>query len=79
MKGSLKALKKILIFIFGVFVVVLGVILLPLPGPGLLVIIAGLVILSTEFEWAQRYLHTAKKRMRDIYEKAKRKRRDHDK
>lgn len=32
----------------------LGVIMLPLPGPGTLILIGGLAILATEFAWAQR-------------------------
>ena len=38
----------------GGIVTALGVILLPLPGPGALVLIGGLAILGTEFAWAQR-------------------------
>lgn len=44
----------------GVAVVVLGIILLPLPGPGWLIIFAGLGILATEFEWAARLLNRAR-------------------
>jgi hypothetical protein len=39
-----------------------GVALLVLPGPGLLVIIAGLVLLAREFVWAERALDEAKRR-----------------
>ncbi|MBW3569167.1 PGPGW domain-containing protein [Candidatus Parcubacteria bacterium] len=73
MNHSLKALKKILIAIFGVFVIIIGIILLPLPGPGMLVIVAGLLILSTEFDWAKTHLHNAKKRLNDVYKKTKNK------
>lgn len=38
----------------GGLVTALGVILLPLPGPGLLVLLGGLAVLGTEFAWAQR-------------------------
>lgn len=51
--------KKVLILIVGVTVVLAGIALLALPGPGMLVIIVGLLILSTEFEWAQRWLDYA--------------------
>jgi hypothetical protein len=36
--------------------------MLVLPGPGLLVIVAGLGILSSEYVWAQRMLATAKRK-----------------
>ena len=34
--------------------------LLPLPGPGWLIIFAGLAVLASEFEWAQRLLRYAR-------------------
>jgi uncharacterized protein (TIGR02611 family) len=40
----------------GTGVVIVGVVLLPLPGPGWLIIFLGLGILATEFEWARRLL-----------------------
>jgi uncharacterized protein (TIGR02611 family) len=42
--------------ILGVAVIVGGVILLPLPGPGWLIIFAGLGLLATEYVWASRLL-----------------------
>jgi uncharacterized protein (TIGR02611 family) len=39
-----------------------GVVLLVLPGPGWLLIFAGLAILSTEYVWARRLLMTAKRK-----------------
>ncbi len=50
--------------IAGFGLVIVGIILaLPLvPGPGALVIIAGLAVLATEFEWAERWLHRARRR-----------------
>lgn len=44
----------------GGVVLVAGIIMIPYPGPGWLVVFAGLGILSTEFEWASRVLHFAK-------------------
>ena len=38
----------------GLLVIVAGIILLPLPGPGWLIIFAGLAIWSLEFHWARR-------------------------
>ena len=41
-------------------VVVLGFVLIPCPGPGWLIVFAGLAILATEFEWARRLLTFAR-------------------
>ncbi|MFI5953774.1 TIGR02611 family protein [Cryptosporangium sp. NPDC051539] len=48
---------RVFVAVFGALVVVLGLIMVPAPGPGWLVVIAGLGILSTEFSWARRLLH----------------------
>jgi uncharacterized protein (TIGR02611 family) len=48
---------RIIVGFVGVLVVVIGLILVPLPGQGWLVVILGLAILASEFEWAQRLLH----------------------
>jgi uncharacterized protein (TIGR02611 family) len=42
-----------------------GIAMLVLPGPGLLVIIAGLAVLAREFVWAERALERAKARAKD--------------
>ena len=49
--------------------VLIGVAMLVLPGPGILVIAAGLAILATEFLWARHALRKAK----DVVAKARRK------
>lgn len=48
--------KRVLVFIVGVAVLLAGVAMLALPGPGVVVIIVGLVILATEFTWAEKAL-----------------------
>ena len=40
----------------------LGIVLIPYPGPGWLVVFAGLAILATEFAWAGRVLKYARAR-----------------
>lgn len=42
--------------IVGVAAIAGGIILLPLPGPGWLIIFAGLGVLGTEYAWAKRLL-----------------------
>jgi uncharacterized protein (TIGR02611 family) len=54
--------KRIAVTIAGGFVVLVGIAMLVLPGPGILVIIAGLAILATEYVWAERLLKMAKER-----------------
>ncbi len=53
-------LRKSAVLTLGIIVVVIGVALLVLPGPGVLVIAAGLGILSIEFPWAKRLIEKAK-------------------
>ena len=48
---------KILVAIFGALVVAVGIALIPLPGPGWLIVIAGLAIWAVEFHWARRLLN----------------------
>lgn len=48
--------KKLLTGIVGGLVLIVGIIAIPYPGPGWLIVFTGLAILSTEFAWAQRVL-----------------------
>jgi hypothetical protein len=48
--------KRIVVLLLGVAVLLAGLAMLALPGPGVLVLILGLVILATEFAWAERML-----------------------
>lgn len=47
-------LQRLSVGITGGGVLLLGVVMLPLPGPGTLVILVGLSILRREFPWADR-------------------------
>lgn len=57
--------KKVLIGAVGGLVVLVGLIMVPYPGPGWLVVFAGLAILATEFEFAKQWLEYG----RDKYDK----------
>lgn len=48
--------KRLAIGVSGVLVVLIGLVLVPYPGPGWLVVFAGFAILSTEFEFAAKAL-----------------------
>jgi uncharacterized protein (TIGR02611 family) len=63
--------KRAAITVVGFVLVLGGIVLLPLPGPGWLVIFAGLAVLGTEYAWAQRTLEQAKKRARSAAAKAR--------
>jgi uncharacterized protein (TIGR02611 family) len=54
--------KRAVITVVGFVLIIGGIILLPLPGPGWLVIILGLAVLATEYVWAERALDAAKRR-----------------
>jgi uncharacterized protein (TIGR02611 family) len=50
--------------IVGALIVALGIVTIPLPGPGWLTVIAGLFVLATEFTWAERLLEFTKKHVK---------------
>lgn len=58
---------RIAVAMVGSIMIVAGLIMLVLPGPGWAAIFVGLAILSTEFVWARRVMHRA----RQSFERAK--------
>ena len=54
---------RIAIALVGTAIAVLGLALVPLPGPGWLIVFAGLALLATEFVWAERLLHFARRKV----------------
>lgn len=52
----LNTLYKVIVTILGALVVVVGLLLVPLPGPGWLIVFVGLTILGSEYHWARRLL-----------------------
>jgi uncharacterized protein (TIGR02611 family) len=60
MNKTKRHLKRTAIGIAGGVVVIVGIIAIPYPGPGWLIVFTGLAILATEFDWAQRILDKAK-------------------
>lgn len=55
---------RITIGVLGLIVVVIGILAIPLPGPGWLIVFAGLGIWASEFEWAQRLLQFVKSKVK---------------
>ena len=52
------------LWLFIGLIVALGLATIPLPGPGWLTVIAGLVVLASEFTWAERLLEFTKRHVR---------------
>lgn len=57
---SMAGLRKTWVTVLGWVVLLVGIAALILPGPGLLLMVAGLVILSQEYEWAERRVEPVK-------------------
>lgn len=64
-------IRKLIALLIGLPILVIGIILVPLPGPGLLICFLGLFILSFEFQFAHKYLERVKETFRKIYKEAK--------
>jgi hypothetical protein len=46
--------RKIVVSVAGGAIVLLGLVMIPLPGPGIPAVIVGIMVLSSEFAWAAR-------------------------
>ena len=64
--------RRVVIAVVGFTVVLLGLAMLVLPGPGMVVIPVGLAILAIEFAWAARWLSRMKQMAGDAADYAKR-------
>lgn len=62
---------KVVVSVVGVAVIVAGLVMMVAPGPGIVAIILGLAILSTEWSWAEKALGKAKGYAHDAAEKAR--------
>lgn len=61
--------KRIGVAIAGGLLIIVGIALLVLPGPGWLFIFLGLGVLATEFVWAERMLNKAKAKAQEAKDK----------
>ena len=71
MKRTKKALRLLIVSLIGWPLFILGLILIPLPGPGVLISLIAFWILAREYSWAQKGLDAATKEIKMIYHKAK--------
>ncbi|EGX55607.1 hypothetical protein SZN_31969 [Streptomyces zinciresistens K42] len=58
------------VFLLGLAIVVAGIVMLPLPGPGWVVIFGGMAVWATEFVWAQLVLRWTKRKVTEAAQKA---------
>jgi len=56
MNTSYANARKVVIGLVGVTLVLIGIVLLVFPGPGVLIVAAGLAVLALEFAWARVWL-----------------------
>ncbi|MGK9367767.1 PGPGW domain-containing protein [Melioribacter sp. Ez-97] len=64
-----KKLKKIIISVAGGTLLIIGIIMIIVPGPAYLIIPAGLSILGTEYLWARELNKKIKKRINKFFNK----------
>jgi uncharacterized protein (TIGR02611 family) len=61
---TLKMFKRIIVAVIGFTVLLVGIIMIFIPGPAIIMIPLGLSILATEFIWAKKILDKVKNRFR---------------
>jgi uncharacterized protein (TIGR02611 family) len=68
-----RAVRKPLVAMVGTLLIILGLLLVPLPGPGWLIVFGGLAVLATEFAVAEKARVWLIDRLQKIWERAKKK------
>lgn len=63
---------KVLIGVIGAAIVIVGLLLIPLPGPGWALVFLGVAVWATEFHWAHRLLRFGRRVLRNWTDWAKR-------
>ena len=62
--------KRIAVTVVGFAVLLAGIVMMVTPGPGIVVILAGLAILASEWAWAERALDKAKESGKVVLDQA---------
>ena len=58
-----KQAERLVVLLLGAIVLLLGIVLLVVPGPGLITIVLGLSILAPECVWARQFLKRHRERL----------------
>ena len=69
-KDLVRLLRRIAVTVAGTVILVVGVVLLVAPGPGLVVIALALAVFAIEYQWARRHLAAVQARARSAAHKA---------
>lgn len=64
---TIKQAWKLIVGVVGFTILALGAVMLVTPGPGILIIGLGLIILATEFVWAKRLLKSVKEKYNSTF------------
>jgi uncharacterized protein (TIGR02611 family) len=65
--SAIRQTRRVVILVLGTALIILGLLLLPLPGPFTLpLVFLGLTVLSSEFGWAQEVLMKLKAKLRQV-------------
>jgi len=67
----LEAAYRVFVLVIGVAIVLAGIAMLIFPGPGWAAIILGLLVLATEYRWAERLLDPVQRFVRWLARRAK--------
>ena len=66
-----KQIRKLVVFLIGISIVLIGCVLFFTPGPAIIVIPVGLAVLATEFIWAKKLLKKFKETTSSIAQSTK--------
>lgn len=66
---SFKTWRKVIVFVVGMTLLLVGIVMLVLPGPAIVVITLSLALLSTEFIWARKWFLKIKEKAVHLKEK----------
>jgi uncharacterized protein (TIGR02611 family) len=66
-----RLIRQIVVLAIGVPLLIVGIVLIPLPGPGILICFIALLILSWGFDSAKVYVDKCKAIFAEIYRRAK--------
>jgi tellurite resistance protein TerC len=69
-KKSSPVWRRVIVFLIGGVILIIGLVMLVLPGPAIIFIPLGLAVLASEFRWARNWLATARQWLRGRFQKS---------